>query len=202
MTGIVQRGEHLVAASHAKGLAVRAGHPAARGVVHLRVREERVFHNALLLALGGHHVHGVVQHGLAYLRGAQGHHNLRRGILVLQAGQRADVVQVRMGDENDIRVCGADEPVVRLAVVSLLLGVHAAIQHHAHAVQIQQVAVGADFGSARETGEGYHGLLARHCAATSPICQWNCMVNEKNGRESRRFVIAMGAELWYDFRDI
>lgn len=167
MPGIIQRAQHAAAPPQAERLVVRPHHPAARRVVQLRMREERVFDDTLLLTLGCHHVHGVVQHGLSYLRRGCRHDNLCGRVFVLQAGQGADVIQMGVRHKDGIRVCRAYQRVIRLGLQAFLLGVHAGIQHHARAVHIQQVAVGAYFRCAGEIGKRYHGVNARRVCPIS-----------------------------------
>ncbi len=158
---VVQGGEHLAVAPRAEGLAVGAHHPGARHVVERAVQKEGVLGDALFHALARHHVHRVVQHGDAHLRRAAGHHDLRLRVFLLEHGQRADVVEVRVGDEDAVGRRRADELVGGLRRVAVALGVHACIEHDARAVEVEHVAVGADFRLPGEVGEGNHDERSR-----------------------------------------
>ena len=118
--------------------------------------EERIFDNAVLRALSGHDVDGVVQHGIADGGRPLRHEHLGSGVAILQERQRADVVKMRVGDENGIGIGGTDERVLGAGLTSLLLGVHPRIENHAGSLHVEQVAVGADFEGTGKIGEMYH----------------------------------------------
>ena len=105
----------------------------------------------------GHDVDRIVQEHLAEPGGGRAHEDAGLRLAAHQDGQRADVVQVRMGDQDRVERAVGDGVQVGQGGVALLLGMHPAIEHQAAASELQVVAVRSNFRGPGQVGE-------THCA--------------------------------------
>ena len=87
------------------------------------------------------------------LRAGLGHKDVRPRLTSHQHWQRADVIEVRMRNQNGIDLAIGDRPKVRQSILALLLGMHAAIEHDPLPVRTEIITIGADLGPTRQVNE-------------------------------------------------
>ena len=133
----------------------RRGPPAPHADIDLAMREVR---QVPFLAPLLHHVHGIVQHRLAEQPGALRHERGCARLLPHEHGQRADVVVVRVGEEDRVHGIRRQQIEPRQSFRSLGARVEAGVEDDAFAGEIEAVAVRADFDRTGQVGEGQ----ARH----------------------------------------
>lgn len=131
--------------------------PFSNRFLDIGMGEKRVFLQSEFLALGRHHVHRIVEHGLGEQRGEFGHVDIRAGALALRQRQAADVVVVGMGDDNGIEVETGERGQIGKGVPALAFRVHAGIQEDPRRAGVEQVAIGPDFIEPGEIGQE-HGM--------------------------------------------
>ena len=148
-------------AGHVEARVQRHGPPAFHGQLDFAVGEKRVGGDAFL-ALFLHHVDRVVEHHVAELARGFRHENGRTGVAAHEHGDGADVVLMRVREEDDIRRAVGDQAVVGQREVAVEARVQAGVENEALAGDLEAVAVGADFDLPREIGKGEtgHGLGA------------------------------------------
>lgn len=156
--GIVKGGQQILAEAHAEHLIAGLGVPGVGQPVQVRMGEEGIFHDAQVQSLGAHHVHGIMQHHFRQGGGGGRHEYFRRGLLLLQHGQGAQMVQMGMAQENGFHGIGFQNVKLRHGRQPLPLGVHPAVKHYPGAVHFKQITIGPDlFGPAdiRKTDHYY-----------------------------------------------
>ena len=99
--------------------------PAAETVVDFAVGEERVFSDAVLIALGGHDVAAVVEHGFGDFRGERSHDGASFRLATHEDWERADVVEVGVGDDDRVEEGLAEEGEIGKGVEAFSFRVHA-----------------------------------------------------------------------------
>ena len=157
-------------------LAQRAFAPARRQRVGLAVGEKQPTRVRVCFA---HHVDRIVQQRLAQPRGRRRHEHRCARLPAHEHGQAADVVEVRVRDEDGVeRRAVRGWPEVGQGGVAVALRVHPAIEHDAPAaigVEFEQVTVRADLGGAGEVGETHGGKMAKD----------ECRIARRRGRAPR-----------------
>lgn len=90
-----------------------------------------------------------MQHHFRQGGGGGRHEYFRRGLLLLQHGQGAQMVQMGMAQENGFHGIGFQNVKLRHGRQSLPLRVHPAVKHYPGAVHFKQITIGPDlFGPA------------------------------------------------------
>ena len=117
-----------------------------RDFIQLVVGVERVFADAQLLALAGHHVDGVVQHALRDEITQVSHQHVRLGKIFTGDGQRADVVVVAMRDGDGVHVLILDGLEQRQTIAAFEFGVHAGVEQDAVAFEVHTPRARPDVG--------------------------------------------------------
>jgi hypothetical protein len=74
-------------------------------------------------------------------------------LLPHQHGQCADVILMRVRDENGNDRAIVDWPPLGKSILALVIWVHPAIENEASAIRFEKITVGADFGPARQINE-------------------------------------------------
>ena len=124
--------------------------PKIRCAIDFAMRKKRVQRRAKLLALARHHVDRVMQERVADLRSRFRHENAGIGLPSHQHGKGANVVLVRMRDEDRIQLSIRDGLEIRQRVLAHALRMHPAIEHKATAADLQIIRVRTDLGAAGE----------------------------------------------------
>ncbi len=122
-------------------------------IVHLLVRVERVFADAQLLALARHHVDRVVQHPFHDEVAVVGHHHPGMGEVPQRHWQRADVVEMAVGDRDRIHGLVANLLKERQAGIAIAARMRAGIQQDAVPIQAHQPGAGPDVRIRIEVGD-------------------------------------------------
>ncbi len=133
VSGMVQHDLHLVGlALEFLGLEKLHADEARHAAVDLFVREERVIGDVVLLFLAQHDVGRVVEHAIQYHLARMGHDDL--GIRVLAHGDRhaADVVQVTVGDDDEIEADIFDQREIGHRAQACFLRIQAAVDEDIH----------------------------------------------------------------------
>jgi len=139
----------------AEGLRVEA-----RGApLHLLVGEQRRLREALRGAFAQHDVDRIVQHPLEEEAAGLGHHHRRVRVRAQQHGQRADVVQVAVGDEDQVEAHARERAQVGHGEPAGELGVEAGVHHEVEVAELAIEAVGADAALAVQIDELHVGAL-------------------------------------------
>ena len=151
-TQLILRPGRAAFAIHREGLAERTMLPPIRRPIRLAMGEERIDH-AHLLAFARHHVDRVVEQRLADRRRRLGHENARLRLLPHQHRERANVIEMRVREEQGIDRTPRQHPEERQRHFALLLRVHAAIQHDPLPACPEIITIGADLRPARQIDE-------------------------------------------------
>ena len=106
-----------------------------------------------LFALPHHDIHRIMQKCVPDLRAGLGHKDVRLRLTSHQHWQRADVIEVRMRNQNGIDLAIGNRPKVRQSILALLFGMHAAIEHDPLPVRTEIITIGADLGPTRQVNE-------------------------------------------------
>jgi len=112
-----------------------------------------------LLALSCHHVHGVVQKDAANLSRSFRHKNTCSWKPSHYHGQRADVVLMRVRNQDCFDVPAGDRLEVRQRVLACVLWMHPAIEHQPVAADLKVVRVRANLRAACQVNEFQGPLL-------------------------------------------
>ena len=149
----IEHGGLQIGVRHLEGAVDVAVDPRFADAIELAVREERILADVFLLALLRHHIDGVVQHRVAQLAGDFRHQNGRVRLATLQNGQRANVIVMRMRDENGVRLAVLQRAEIRRRGITGQLWMHAGVQDHALFTSFEKVTIGADLATAGEIAE-------------------------------------------------
>src|SRR6266700_3303580 len=106
-----------------------------------------------LFALPHHDIHRIMQKCVPDLRAGLGHKDVRLRLTSHQHWQRADVIEVRMRNQNGIDLAIGNRPKVRQSILALLLGMHPAIEDNSLLPRFEIVTVGADLRPTRQVNE-------------------------------------------------
>jgi len=107
-------------------------------------REQRVFLDVELLALALHHVAGIAQHARGQRLRGLAHQDERLRLAAKKHGQRAQVVEMAVRDQNKIEHPVGDQRKVRQRLAPDFFGVHPAVHHEAEGPQLDVKTVRAD----------------------------------------------------------
>ena len=129
MSGIVKSRPHRPSRIQVKRPLEITRFEAVFDVIQLAVLEKRVFGDAMLDAFRLHHVHRVVQHRAGEFGGFRRQKHLRLPLTLQENRQSSDMVEVRMSDDNRVHTAGLKEFIMWHSLRSLMLGVHARVQH-------------------------------------------------------------------------
>ena len=122
-------------------------------MIGFAMSKKRIDRRPDLFALPHHNVHRIMQKCVPDLRAGLGHKDVRLRLTSHQHWQRADVIEVRMRNQNGIDLAIDDRPKVRQSILALLLGMHAAIEDNSLLPRFEIVTVGADLGPTRQVNE-------------------------------------------------
>ena len=136
--------------------------------LHFAVGEKRIIRQTQLLALPHHHIDRIVQHHVRNGRRCLGHVHRGIGSLSHRQGQAADMILVRVGQHHGVESAAAEHGKIRSGLRPRGARMHARIKQDARAARLEQVAIGADFLSAREIGEFHDAAGSLPCARNRP----------------------------------
>ena len=105
------------------------------------------------LALALHDVDGIVQKRVADVRRRFAHENARVRLAPHQNGQRPDVIEMRVRNDNGIEFAIGDRFEIRKRLFALQFRMHPAIEHEPLACRLEVVTIGADLGATRQVDE-------------------------------------------------
>ncbi len=122
-------------------------------MIGFAMSEKRIDRRPDLFALPHHDIHRIMQKCVPDLRASLGHKDVRLRLTSHQQWQRADVIEVRMRNQNGIDLAIGGRPKVRQSILALLLRMHAAIEDNSLLPRFEIVTVGADLGPTRQVNE-------------------------------------------------
>ncbi|MEY4004181.1 MAG: hypothetical protein RLZZ221_277 [Verrucomicrobiota bacterium] len=117
---------------------------AFRAAVDLLVREERIVRDTVVLTLAHHHARGVVQHALDEHAARRGHDHGRVRLRAEQDRQAADVVEVAVGDDDQVQPYPLQRTEIGGGRATGFLRVETAVDQDVEASQLDEQRVGAD----------------------------------------------------------
>ena len=117
------------------------------------MRKKRIDRRPDLFTSPHHDIHRIMQKCVPDLRAGLGHKDVRLRLTSHQHWQRADVIEVRMRNQNGIDLAIGGRSKVRQSILALLLGMHATIEDNSLPLRFQIVTVGADLGPAGQVSE-------------------------------------------------
>jgi hypothetical protein len=129
------------------------GPPLIRRTIGFLVGEERINCDADFFALPRHDTDRVVEKRASDFRRGFRHENARVRLPPHQDRQGADVIEVRMRDDNGIERAIAEDPKVWQGIFAFLLRMHAAVEDEPLTRGLDVITIGADLGAAREVNE-------------------------------------------------
>ena len=126
--------------------------------IEFPVFKERILGDAQFDAFGLHDVDRVVEQRQGQIGRFLGQKHLRLRLRLQQNRQRPHMVEMGMGDDRAIDAAVLQHFVMRDGLGSLVLRVHARVQHDPGSGGFEQIGIRADFGVATETLENHEGL--------------------------------------------
>lgn len=161
MACVVERGEDIAVRIEVEGFLDVAFFKVFEDLIELVVFEERVFRDAVFHAFRLHDIDGVVEHGLCEVSRFRGEEDLGLRLLLEEDGKGADVIEVRVGDDDGVSGALFEEVVVRDGFESFVFWVHACVENHFSSRGFQYVRICADSGVATEAFKNHEGRMGK-----------------------------------------
>ena len=149
-------------------------------LLELVVGKQRVFPDAVFVALAEHDVDGIVQDATGQGAAQIGHQDVGFGEMAHGHRQGADMVVMTVGDGDGVQVLAVQQGIKGQGVAAVALGMHSGIQEQAAIVNIHQPGAGADIGGGVQVSNTHGDGPRRGNRAETAITHCNGPCGEIN----------------------